>query len=40
MKRHTLVMAFAMALLMLIPASMFVSSHREAPLPHSITVQT
>src|SRR6201982_3125475 len=32
MKRHTLVVAFAMALLMLIPPSMFASSHREAPI--------
>src|SRR5437016_6550142 len=41
MKRHTLVVAFAMALLMLIPASMFASSHREAPiaaLDHSADV--
>ena len=41
MKRHTLVVAFAMALLMLVPASMFASSHREAPiaaLDHSADV--
>src|SRR5207237_9199988 len=41
MKRQTLVVAFAMALLMLIPASMFASSHREAPiaaLDHSADV--
>jgi Domain of unknown function (DUF4331) len=41
MKRHTLAVAFAMALLMLIPASMFASSHREAPiaaLDHSADV--
>src|ERR1700751_6219058 len=41
MKRHTLVVAFAMALLMLIPPSMFASSHREAPiaaLDHSADV--
>lgn len=41
MKRHTLVVAFAMALLMLIPASMSASSHREAPiaaLDHSADV--
>ena len=41
MKRHTLVVAFAMALLMLIPASLFASSHREAPiaaLDHSADV--
>src|ERR1700747_251517 len=41
MKRHTLVVAFAMALLMLIPPSMFASSHREASiaaLDHSADV--
>src|SRR5579864_147995 len=41
MKRHTLVVAFAMALLMLVPASMLASSHREAPiaaLDHSADV--
>src|SRR5580692_5970755 len=41
MKRHTLAVAFAMALLMLIPASMLASSHREAPiaaLDHSADV--
>ena len=32
MKRFTCVVAFAAALLMLLPASMFASSHREAPI--------
>lgn len=32
MKRHTLMMAFGMALLILVPCSMFASSHREAPI--------
>src|SRR5438132_13391334 len=41
MKRHTLVVAFAMALLMLVPTGLFASSHREAPisaLDHSADV--
>src|SRR6201997_1574051 len=32
MKRHTLVVAFAMALMVLAPATVFASSHREAPI--------
>ena len=32
MKRHTSLVAFVLALLMLAPASMFASSHREAPI--------
>jgi hypothetical protein len=40
MKRLKTMVAFAMALLMLVPSSLFASSHREAPisaLDHSQT---
>ena len=40
MKQLKAVVAFGMALLVLFPASLFASSHREAPSPHSTTAQT